>query len=201
MSFTVPFDSSILGNFPFEFATCDADSRITIVIDDSTVPNDHSIVYFNSVSQEFEFFGGQSPAVGTYEIGVTAVLRSATQFIMSTFTFELVVYDPQAPVVESTPAETPLCDQSDVVLKGLSKSITFSVTSGQLFLSRLDYSDSSKNSQCLGEWLFEFTGSDEPDTQISFSSTTKVLTFFTSRIDLQQSSASLKVVRSNDVLI
>jgi hypothetical protein len=189
-----------LGNFPFEFATCDADSRITIVIDDSTVPNDHSIVYFNSVSQEFEFVGGQSPAIGTYEIGVTAVLRSATQFIMSTFTFDLVVYDPQAPVEESTSAETQLCDQSDAVLIGLPTSKSFSVTSGQLFLSNLDFSD-NKNGQCLSQWWFEFPGSDEPDTQISFSSTTKVLTFFTSRTDLQQSIASLKVVRNNNVLI
>jgi hypothetical protein len=158
------------------------------------------MVYYDSGEKELVILGGQIPTVGIYSIVVTASVKSATGYVCSTITFDLVVYDPEAPLEESTPAETQLCDQSDAVLTGLPTSKTFSVTSGQLFLSNLDFSD-NKNGQCLSQWWFEFPGSDEPDTQISFSSTTKVLTFFTSRTDLQQSSASLKVVRNNNELI
>ena len=56
-SFTVPFDDPRNGNNPFNFATCGQDSRITVTVDDSDLPNDHSIVYFNSETQEFVFVG------------------------------------------------------------------------------------------------------------------------------------------------
>ena len=114
-SFRVPFDSETLQNVPFEFSTCGQSSRMTISVDDSAVECDNSLVFFDSDTQEFVFVGYQSPTLGTYDILVTATIRSGAQYLTSSFTFELAVVD-QLPV-EETDSEAAAEEEESICLQ------------------------------------------------------------------------------------
>jgi hypothetical protein len=87
----VPFGSKELQQVPFDFSTCGAESRTLILIDDSAVPNPHSIVYYDSTSQELVLVGYQAPPLNTYDVKVTAVIKAKTQFLVAEFMFDLEV--------------------------------------------------------------------------------------------------------------
>jgi hypothetical protein len=90
-TFRVPFDASSLGNIPFSSVECNASSRLTVQVDDSSLNVEHSIVYFDNATQEFVFLGDQAPPTGTYQILVTAVLKTDKKYVTKSFTFNLVV--------------------------------------------------------------------------------------------------------------
>jgi hypothetical protein len=135
-TFRVPFDSEELESHPFNFNTCNAASRSSVLIDDSAVPSAHSIVYFDSTSQEFVFIGRQAPALGTYQVKETAVVRDATHFIQSSFEFDLAVVSelPSPDASTSSESEESLCLQEEVGIVGLKTTYSFHCTSGQLCL-------------------------------------------------------------------
>jgi hypothetical protein len=87
----VPFVSTVLQKEPFEFSTCGADTRTLILIDDSAVPNAHSMVYYDSSSQELVLVGSQTPPLGTYEVKVTAVIKAKARYLIASFVFDLSV--------------------------------------------------------------------------------------------------------------
>jgi hypothetical protein len=70
-----------------------------------------SLVYFDNRVDEFVFIGNLYPALGTYEIGVHAVIKQATGYVVSSFTFELAVMDelPQESTEEEHAAAEPIC--------------------------------------------------------------------------------------------
>lgn len=79
---------------PFIFDTCGQDKRILITVDDSALAVAHSIVYFDSTSNQVVFIGGQSPNVGVYLIKISAVIKIKTKYLISSLDFELEVLAP-----------------------------------------------------------------------------------------------------------
>ena len=55
------------------------------------------MVYYDSKAEEVVIMGGQSPAVGTYTIVVTASVKSATGYVCSSFEFDLAVCGESSP--------------------------------------------------------------------------------------------------------
>jgi len=153
------------------------------------------MVYYDSATKEVVIMGGQIPAVGTYSIVVTGSVKSATGFVCSSFQFELSVPDS----FETTDVQDDSCNQSNVKLEGLQTTYSYTCTSGELFFKVLTFTD-SLGGGCLSEWQFPFEPEHE-DPQITFNETTKSMTFFTARTDLTESSAVLKVIRSDNTLI
>ena len=92
-AFRVPFVSTLVFQpQTFYFDTCGQDSRITITIDDSNLPNWHSQVYFDSSTQEIVFLKDNTD-IGTYTINVRAYIRTETKYISSLLQFEFQVVD------------------------------------------------------------------------------------------------------------
>ena len=149
------------------------------------------------------FLGGQIPAIGTYEITVYASIKSEYQYICSSFEFELEVVDENSTgtAEEASSAETIAeCNKSQAVLEDLLTTYEYECTSGVLLLKTIPFTD-SLGGQCLSEWQFYFESDDESDTVAKFDSTSKILTFYTSRADLSEVSATLKVIRDDGSLI
>ena len=83
---------------------------------------DHSLVYYDSLTEEVVIMGGQSSSVGTYTIVVSASIKSATQYVCSSFEFELEVVDELSTgtTEDTNSSETVAeCNKSQVVLEDL----------------------------------------------------------------------------------
>ena len=103
----------------------------------------------------------------------------------------------EEPIQEVETVEPELCLKSSVSLVNLKQIYTFNCVSGQLFLTTLSFTDSAEGA-CLNEWVFDFTNTEEPDSEALFNQNSQMLTFFTQRTDLDEARAHLKVIRGNN---
>ena len=87
----MPMDSALLGTTPFTSPVCNFYSRMTVSVDDSSLPPGLAVFFDNGKDELLFKISKTELKLGSYKVTVTAAFKTVDRYVSSTATLQVEV--------------------------------------------------------------------------------------------------------------